>query len=59
MTIGELCRTMITRLETVSHDDILSLLTVFFSPRLEWFDTRFPRIAVNVEVSIAPTAEVS
>jgi len=32
MTIGEMCRLMLTR--------------------LEWFDTRFPRIAVNVEKQI-------
>jgi len=37
MTIGELCRTMITR--------------------LEWFDTRFPRIAVNVEKQIRDQLE--
>jgi len=37
MTIGEMCRLMLTR--------------------LEWFDTRFPRIAVNVEKHIRSQLE--
>ena len=53
MTIGEMCRLMLTRsiIAFVYYNkpfpNVIHLLTVF---RLEWFDTRFPRIAVNFEV---------
>ena len=49
MTIGEMCRLMLTRFEkkTTTLTEISTIACVF---RLEWFDTRFPRIAVNYEV---------
>ena len=49
MTIGEMCRLMLTRFEEKNTilTEILTIARVF---RLEWFDTRFPRIAVNYEV---------
>ena len=51
MTIGEMCRLMLTRFEeqTKILIEISTIVCVF---RLEWFDTRFPRIAVNYEVKL-------
>ena len=51
MTIGEMCRLMLTRFEE-KNTILTEISTIACVLRLEWFDTRFPRIAVNYEVKL-------